>query len=404
MKKTFSLASFICALFLLINVNFSHAEVRVAQIFSDHMVLQRGINVPIWGTADPGEKITLNINGLVSTAVTGKDGNWKTYLPEFEAGGPYEMVVKSSNEVKFEDILFGDVWVASGQSNMAWRLENSNNGEEEVKNANLPEVRLFYVPRRVGKMPKDDLEGGQWDVCTPEAAKGFSAVAFFFGKELNKDINVPIGLINCNWGGTVAEAWTSSDMLQTLPDFKERVIELDEGPNWEDDIEANEQRGRDKNGIINNSFNGLEVGVHKVSYNSNDWPVVIAPDWDEKLDGVVWMRKVLEIPKEFKGQELRFDLGRISNNATIYFNEQKLGISGSPYFAEFTVPAKLVKAGKNVIAVRLLHRRGTPNFQGPEDRMKLFAPNGAVLESLSGPWKYKTGLEPEFPNIIGYQN
>ena len=404
MKKTFFFSAIFSALLIISGGSFSLAAIQVARIFSDHMVLQRGINVPIWGMADPGEKVMLEINGLVSAAVTGKDGKWKAYLPEFEAGGPYELIVTGDNEIRFTDVMFGDVWIASGQSNMAWRLDNSNNSEEEVKNANFPSMRLFYVPRRVGKLPKDDLEGGQWDVCTPAVAKEFSAVAYFFGRELHKDLNVPIGLINCNWGGTVAEAWTSSEMLRSLPDFKDRVIELDDGPNWENDIEANNQRGLKKNDIINNSFNGLEVGVHKINYNSNDWPVVVAPNWEEQLEGVVWMRKVIEIPKEFKGKEIRFDLGRIDNSSTIYFNEQELGKAGSPNFSEFTVPAKLVKAGKNVIAVRLLHRWGTPNFQGPEDRMKLYAPNGAILDNLAGPWKYMTGLEPAFPDIIGYQN
>ena len=380
------------------------AEVSVARIFSDNMVLQRGINAPVWGTAAPGEKITVEINGLISSTITSKDGKWKVYLPVFEAGGSFDLTVKGDNEVVFSEVIFGDVWVASGQSNMEWRLENATNGEEEVKNANHPDIRLFYVPKRVGKSPKDDLEGGQWDKCTPDAAKEFSAVAYFFGRELQKDLNVPVGLINCNWGGTPAEAWTSSEILKTLPDFRDRVVELENGSNWEEDIPANNQRNADKNRIINTSFKGLEMGVHKINYNSNDWPVVIAPNWDEDLDGIVWMRKVIEIPKEYKGNELRFDLGRIESRATVYFNEVELGSTNSPYFTEYTVPAKLVKSGKNVIAVRVLHRWATANFSGPEERMKLYAPSGAVLESLAGPWKYMKGLESAFPEIAGYQN
>ena len=179
----------------------SLAEVSVARIFSDHMVLQRGINVPVWGTASPGEKITIEINGLLCTAVAGKDGNWKAYLPVFEAAGPYELMIKGSNEIRFTDVLFGDVWLASGQSNMAWRLDNVNNADEEVANAGNANIRLFTVPRRVGWDPKADLQEGNWEVCTPETAKSFSAVAYFFGKELSQDINVPIGLINCSWEG-----------------------------------------------------------------------------------------------------------------------------------------------------------------------------------------------------------
>ncbi len=380
------------------------AEVKVARIFSDHMVLQRDINAPVWGTANPGEKVVVEIDGLVTSTITDKDGKWKVFLPVFEAGGPHEMIVKGENEIRFTEVLFGDVWVASGQSNMEWRLENSNNAEVEITNAKYPNIRLFTVPRSMGKIPKNDLEGGQWDKCSPEKAGEFSAVAYFFGRELHDDLNIPIGLINCSWGGTVAEAWTSSEMLKTLPDFMELVNELEDGPDWETDINADIQRSDDKRAIINSSFRGLEEGVHKINYNSNVWPVVIAPNWEEELEGIVWMRKVIEIPKEFKGKEIRFDLGRIENHATVYFNEEELGTTGSPHFSEFTVPAQLVRAGKNVIAIRLLHRWSVPNFHGPEERMKLYAPNGAVLENLAGPWKYMTGLEPEFPEVIGYQN
>ncbi len=402
-KRNFLNFNLLILLFLFSASNLFSA-VKVAKIFSDNMVLQRGVNAPVWGSANPGEKIVAEINGLISSTITSSEGKWMVHLPEFSAGGPYILTIKGDNEVKFSDIMFGDVWVASGQSNMEWRLENSNNAEEELKGANLPDIRLFYVPKRVGKTPKDDLEGGQWDKCTPELAKGFSAVAYFFGKELNKDINVPIGLINCNWGGTPAEAWASAEMLKTLPEYKDRVIDLENGPNWEDDIAANNERSIEKNELIKTSLKGLELGVHKVNYNSNDWPAVIAPNWEKELDGIVWMRKIIEVPKEFKGKELRFDLGRIDNLATVYFNEVELGTTSSPYFTSYTVPAKLAKAGKNVIAVRLLHRWATPNFLGPEERMKLYAPSGAVLEDLSGPWKYKTGLEPAFPEIKGYSH
>ncbi len=380
------------------------SAVKVAGIFSDNMVLQRGMNVPVWGTANGGEKVTVTIGGFSCTTVTPVTRNWKVYLQPFEAGGPHELVVKGENEIRFKDVLFGEVWVASGQSNMQWTLESSNNGAEEVKNANYADIRLFYVPRRAAYSPKTDLEGGKWEKCTPESAKGFSGVAYFFGRDLYKELNVPIGLINCNWGGTVAEAWTSSEMLKSLADFKGKMIELEQGPNWEEDLAANDEHAKKKQDIIDNSYKGLEQGILKANYNVNDWPVVIAPNWEEKLNGVVWLRRMIEIPAEFKGKELRFDLGRLENFATVYFNETRLGTVNSPNFGAFTVPGNLVKAGKNAITVRLVHRWGNPNFTGPVDNMKLIATNGAILEDLSGPWKYKTGLEPEFPEVKSYQN
>jgi sialate O-acetylesterase len=389
---------------LIFTVTQLFATVKVARIFSDNMVLQRDINVPIWGTANSGEEITVTIDGLSLTTRADANGQWSVSLPTFKAGGPYTISVKGENTITFSDVLFGDVWVASGQSNMAWSLQNSNNAQEEVSNANYPSLRLRDVKRRVGKAPKADIDEGQWEKCTPEAAKSFSAVAYFFGIELHKDLNVPIGLINCNWGGTAAEAWTSPEMLKSLPDFKDRMIELESGANWEDDLLANEKRSEEKQKIISDSRQGIALGVTKINYSTNDWPTVIAPNWEESLEGVVWLRKMVEIPNEFKGKEIRFDLGRIENMATVYFNEVELGTINSPNFSEYVVPAKLVKSGKNVITVRALHRWGNLNFTGPQDRMKLYAPNGAVLEDLSGPWKYKTGLEPEFPNVIGYQN
>ena len=368
------------------------------------MVLQREVNVPVWGSASPGEIVTVSIENMVVSSKADNHGNWKVFLPPFPAGGPYEIQVKGTDEIKISDVMFGDVWVASGQSNMEFALKNAKNAQAEIKGADLPEIRLFYVPKRAAQTPKKDLDGGQWQLCSPATAASFSAVAYFFGKELNKDLHVPVGLINCNWGGTPAEAWTSKEMLESLPDFRDMLQKQAQGSNWEADLQANDERARMKNDLINKSFQGLEAGVQKVNYNSTDWPVVIAPNWSEQLNGIVWLRKVVEVPKEFKGQALKIDLGRLDNHATVYFNGQKLGDINSPYFAEFTVPVKLAKAGKNVICVRLVHRWSTPNFLGPEDRMKLYAPNGSVLENLAGPWKYKTGLEPAFPEVIAYSH
>jgi sialate O-acetylesterase len=404
MKMNFLQRFFLVVLVALLGCTPLFATVKVARIFSDNMVLQRDMNSPVWGTANPGEQVTVTIDGFSTATKAGPDGTWKVYLPVFKAGGPYTLTVKGENEITFSDVLFGDVWVASGQSNMEWRLENANNGAQEVNDANYPQIRLFYVKKRVGKDPKGDLDDGQWEKCMPETAKGFSAIAYFFGRELHKDLSVPIGLINCNWGGTVAEAWTSSEILKSLPDFEGQVVNLEGGPNWEEDLEANAQRGNEKQKIIAESKNGIEEGVAEINYSTNDWPTVITPNWEENLEGVVWLRKLIEIPNEFKGKELKFDLGRIDNVATVYFNEVELGTIYAPKFSGFVVPAKLVKSGKNVITVRALHRWGKLNFQGPEERMKLYAPNGAVLEDLSGPWKYKTGLEPAFPEVIGYQN
>ncbi len=379
----------------------SMAQVTVARIFSDNMVLQRDVQVPVWGKAGPNEKIKVEINGCSIETLADKKGDWQVYLPSFEAGGPYELKINSTLVLK--NVLFGDVWFASGQSNMEWRLENSKNGPQEVPKASFKNIRLFTVPKRTASSPKSDLEQGQWEVCTPETAKGFSAIAYYFGKDIHEKYNVPVGLINCTWGGTVAEAWTSTEMLKKLPDFTDRIIQLENAKeNWENDIIPNAERDRKRVRILEESYNGLEEGFEKVSYSTNDWRAIDLPAYSEELFGVIWLRKVVTVPKEFKGQDLKLSLGRINHQSDVYFNGTSLGKTFYPEFVTLEVPGNLVKSGENVVTIRMSNRWGEPGFEGPESEMKLVAATGSVLEDMSGIWKFHRGLEPAVPEVKEY--
>ncbi len=391
---------------ILFFVNVLNAQVKLAGVFTNHMVLQRKAEVPVWGIASPGKKIVVEINGIRAETIADVEGRWKIRLPEFEAGGPYEMNISGDGSLKLTDVLFGEVWFASGQSNMGFTMNSGPlNKEKEIAEANYPDIRLFTVPRRVAKTPKEDLENGSWSPCTPETVANFSAVAYFFGRKIYKDLKVPVGLINCSWGGTPAEAWTSAEMLKTLPAYKERMIAIEENPvNWEDDVEANNQRQKMKDDIIRNSFEGFKEGVTKLNYDDSDWESIAVPGWDEDLEGIVWMRKRISVPKEYKKQPITVDIGRIQYNAIVYFNGEKIGEVTSPDFARFEVPGTLVRAGDNEIAVRALHYWAKPQFSGPEERMKVTAANGVVIDNLADVWRYKTGLEPEFPEIKGYNH
>ena len=394
----------IVLLLIMFSMQALRAQVKTARIFGDHMVLQRGVKVPVWGTATPGKKILVEINGVRAEAVTDGEGIWRLWLPAFKAGGPYEMHVSGDGAVTLTDILFGEVWFASGQSNMGFTMNSGPlNKEEEIAAANYPDLRLFTVPRRVGKYPKDDLAGGTWAACTPETVADFSAVAYFFGRKILGDLKVPVGLINCSWGGTPAEAWTSAEMLKSLPAYRDRVIELENDPvNWEEDVEANNQRQEKKNDIIHHSFEGLKLGVTKLNYDDSDWKSIAVPNWDKDLEGIVWLRKRVNVPKEYKKQPITVDIGRISYYAIVYFNGEKIGEVTSPHYARFEVPGHLVRAGDNVLAVRALHFWAKPQFEGPADRMKVTAANGVVIDNLADVWRYKTGLEPAFPQIKNY--
>lgn len=189
------------------------ANVTLPALFDNHMVIQRDLPVHVWGKAAAGESVSVSFRGGTRTTAADGLGLWSVWLPPGPAGGPFELTVRGTNTIALHDVLAGDVWVASGQSNMEWPLKNARDGEVETNRANHPQIRLFRVNNKVANYPLDDVNAKPWAVCTPEAAGDFSAVAYFFGRNLQEKRRVPIGLIESAWGGTPAEAWTS---LRTL--------------------------------------------------------------------------------------------------------------------------------------------------------------------------------------------
>ena len=183
------------------------AAVRLPQVFGDHMVLQRDKPIVVWGWADPSEAVTVTLAGRSASVGAGPAGDWKVTLPALPAGGPHEMTVAGKNRLAFADILVGEVWLCSGQSNMEWLLKNADNAAEAVEGADIPQIRLLNVERRAAPQPMPDFRGA-WTVCAPKTAEAFSAVAFFFGRRIQAELGVPVGLINSSWGGTLAEVWT----------------------------------------------------------------------------------------------------------------------------------------------------------------------------------------------------
>lgn len=202
---------------LLVMVASSWAEPVLPGLFSDHMVLQQGMNVPVWGWAKPGEKITVTIRGIARQTVTAPNGHWKLLLPPMSAGGPFTLTVRGTKTLVLKDVLVGEVWVMSGQSNMNFQLRRATGGEQEVAAAgNYSQIRLFTVPLTSATTPQQNV-ASSWQLCTPETAGEFSAVAYYFGKELHRKLTVPIGLIHTSWPGTTAEEWTDDASLRSDP-------------------------------------------------------------------------------------------------------------------------------------------------------------------------------------------
>ena len=188
------------------------ADVKLPAIFTSHMVLQQGLPDRVWGVAEPGEEVTVSIADQAKSAKAGDDGKWQITLDPLKVGGPHVMTVKGKNEIKLDDVLVGEVWICSGQSNMQWAVGQANDGDLESLAANFPQIRLISVPQVGTQEPQSDFNG-KWELCTPETAKQFSAVGFFFGRQLYQTLNVPIGLIDDAWGGSACEAWIARDIL-----------------------------------------------------------------------------------------------------------------------------------------------------------------------------------------------
>lgn len=202
------------------------ADVTLPGVISDNMVLQRDMEVKIWGRADQNESVIVRINNQEKKIVAGSEGTWQVKLDAMAYGGPFEMTIEGKNTIVLKNILIGDVWICSGQSNMEWRVQNSNYAQEEIAAANFPEIRLFDVKHRMAAEPKDNLADEKWQICSPKTISAFSAVGYFFGQELYKNLNIPIGLISTNWGGTVSETWTSAGTISEFSEFDEKMKKL----------------------------------------------------------------------------------------------------------------------------------------------------------------------------------
>ncbi|MCC9605142.1 sialate O-acetylesterase [Blastopirellula sp. JC732] len=198
------------------------AEVKVPALFTDHMVLQRDLPIVVWGKAAKGEEVTVSVASLEGKTTADDDGHWSVKLGELPAGGPHRLVIKGQNEIAIEDVLVGEVWVCSGQSNMQWPLSRANDHELEAMTAKLPQLRLITVPNVAAQAPKDDFNG-KWEVCTPETVREFSAVGYFFGRQLQQTLDVPVGLIDNAWGGSAAEAWVRRDLLEADPRYADML-------------------------------------------------------------------------------------------------------------------------------------------------------------------------------------
>jgi sialate O-acetylesterase len=387
------------------------AEVRLPAILSDNMVLQQGVKLRIWGNAKPGERVTVSLKDKSASTVTDAQGRWQVWLDPLKAGGPLELTVKGDNVLTIRNVLIGEVWLCSGQSNMEWPLANTIGGAEAVAQANYPEIRLFTVTKNTSTTPLADLEG-HWVVTTPDDAVHFSAVGYFFGRELYQNLKVPVGLINSSWGGTPAEAWTRHEALVLSPELKPILDKYESSLNALPQAKESYARAladwEEKNLYIDAGNKGEALGYADPKASTADWSKMDLPKQFETagllIDGAVWFRKELELPASWASKDLVLNLPPIDDLDTTYFNGTKIGATGretpNSYMVprKYVVPGSLVRAGRSVIAVRVFDSAGEGGFS----RGGAFSigPDGAEAIALGGVWEYKVeqALEPKHPD------
>ncbi len=365
-------------------------------IFSDNAVLQRDRRVPLWGWGTPGSTVTVLMDrGPSLKTRCGVDGKWMALAGPFPAGGPHTLSVSGGGAAQPEmrsNILFGDVWLCSGQSNMGFNVGGSDNGAAEVAAANYPQIRLLGIPNVTANAPQS-LVKAAWQVCSPQTAGGFSAVGYFFGRELNQKLHVPIGLINSSWGGTIAEAWVSSQALnRDVPEFKPTIDALST-------VDTATPFARQMSEWWLKNDAGTAQGYANADFADENWKSVQVPGtWENSgvaemanFDGAAWFRRVVEVPANLAGRDLTLHLGTVDDRDTTYWNGEEIG-HGDLYSAtrDYTIPAAKVRAGRNVIAVRVLDTGGGGGLVGPAEAMMLSA-SATEFVPLTGEWKMQAG-------------
>jgi sialate O-acetylesterase len=400
-------------LLLLIEFSMFSQNLFLPSIFSDKMVMQQNSSVPIWGKASPNSEITINTSwsGQNVTIKSDGKGNWKTYINTLSAGGPYSINIKNNDEVIIiKDILFGEVWICSGQSNMemplsGWRPNDTIEGSDnEIKNADFPNIRMFTVQRAYSLSPLYNCKG-EWAICSPENAGNFSATAFFFGKKLYKELNIPIGLIHTSWGGTVAEAWADENSLNNMPDFADIINNL---PALKEESDLYMDWLYKHNKVIPPNLPSNEKWMNlyfndsvcsSAIFDDSYWKSMNLPVlWERtevgEIDGVVWFRKKIEIPEQWIGKNLELNLAMIDDMDATWVNGVKIAATEKPgqwqVHRKYIIPSNIINSRDITIAVRVIDNQGGGGIWGQKENMfiKCLESNTDEKINIAGEWKY----------------
>ena len=387
-----------------------NADFHLAPLFTDNMVLQQKQDVPIWGMGAPGTPITIRTTwGVEESTQVGADRQWRLTVHTPAAGGPHQVDIwYGETPYVLNNVLIGEVWLCSGQSNMEMPLEGwppgdtISNAKEEIRNSANPSIRLFTVKRTCAATPAFDCAGG-WTECSPVTSRQFSAVAYFFGTYLHDKLKVPIGLIHSSWGGTAIASWMSADVLAQLPEFDSTLKELRESlegnkrlQTWLESFPIVDMRNRQGE----NRWAGLDFqdgSCSSTTLSDSAWKVMRLPtNWERtsmgEFDGTVWFRKQITIPQAWVHHDLTLDVGPVDDIDVTFVNGQKVGSHEGEGLWQvnriYRIPGSLVDSTKLLVAVRVIDYQGGGGIYGKDSLMFVQPEGGSERVSLAGDWKF----------------
>jgi sialate O-acetylesterase len=375
------------------------ADIRLPRLIGDHAVLQREQPLPLWGYAAPGETVRVQLNGAAAgTVTTGADGRWQLTLPPQQAGGPHQLAFQGQNQLIVQDVYFGDVFVASGQSNMELtmaRLEEAY--PADLVSANYPLIRQFNVPQRYDfKAPQQDFPEGQWLVANPATIQHFSALAFYFARDLQAHSKTPIGIYNAALGGSPVESWLDESTLKQFPDAYQ-LAQIYKSDALIRDIEAADQT---KNARWYGDLHKNDVGLHaktpwySPALDDSQWADFTVPGFrQDAFTGVWWLRKTVHLTAEQAAQARILRLGSIVDAEEVYVNGSQIGNTTYMYPPRrYPLPQGLLKAGDNLIAVRVTVTNGAQNRSGFIPDKPYWLGTDSNKFDLTGNWKMQTSV------------
>ncbi|HEX6272907.1 MAG TPA: sialate O-acetylesterase, partial [Polyangiaceae bacterium] len=384
----------------------------VPALFADHMVMQRDRPNPIWGFDAPGRTVTVSIDGNAQSVRADENGRWRATLPPFPAGGPHVLTVEGTETRRIEDVLFGEVWLASGQSNMEWPLARAGDADKVIPGASQPGLRMFTVEKATAGAPALDVKGS-WQVSSPETAPRFSAVAYFFAEKVRATLGVPVGIIHSSWGGTPAEAWTSRVALASRPETKplaERYAAVTSA-DAEEAYRREKQAWHDKVYCKDPGNKGFALRYADAEFDDSKWKELEAPGlWQDQglaINGAVWLRRAFEVKTADVKGDFELELGPVDDFDETYVNGAKVGGMGpgepdawrTP--RRYRVPAAVLKPGRNVVAVRVFDHFGGGGFHGAPTEMRVFpSARPKAAQSLAGRWRYTVEWSVPFPKDL----